>query len=216
MTAWCWAVLALAAVAAESHKDVSVDELVRRVQARFDATSDFTADVKQELVLVGAGRTLTAQGTVAFKRPGRMRWALHNQEEQLIVADGTTLWLYQPEDRQVLKSPFQSAFRSSSPISFLSGVGKIEEDFTASLDGTDQGHVFLMLVPRHDEGEVGQLRLRVERRTYDIVGAEVRHPLGNLTKLEFSNVRRNTNLGDGLFRFDVPAGVDIIEAPIGY
>jgi outer membrane lipoprotein-sorting protein len=44
----------------------------------------------------------------------------------------------------------------------------------------------------------------------------VRDPLGNLTKLEFSNLRRNTGLGDALFRFDVPAGVDVIEAPIGY
>lgn len=208
--------LALAAALAEPCAGISVEELVRRVQARFDATSDFTADVEQELVLIGAGRTLKAHGTVAFKRPGKMRWTLRNEEEQLIVADGATLWVYQPEERQVLRAPFQHAFRSSSPISFLTGVGRIESDFTASLDGTEDSHVFLMLVPRHDEGEIGRLRLRVDRRSYEIIGAEIRDPLGNLTRLRFFNLRRNTGLSDALFRFEVPTGVDVIEAPIGY
>jgi outer membrane lipoprotein carrier protein len=211
-----YCLLALAVAAAETSPELSVEELVRRVQARFDATSDFTADVEQELILVGGGRTLKARGTVAFKRPGKMRWTLRNEEEQLIVADGATLWVYQPEESQVLKAPFPHAFRSSSPISFLTGVGRIEDDFAASLDGTEDSHVFIMLVPRRDEGEIGRLRLRVDRRSYEIIGAEVRDPLGNLTKLLFSNLRRNTDLADGLFRFDVPDGVDVIEAPIGY
>jgi outer membrane lipoprotein carrier protein len=153
---------------------------------------------------------------VAFKRPGKMRWTLRNPSEQVIVADGATLWVYEREEKQVLKAPFQQAFRSSSPVSFLSGVGRIEEDFAASLDGGGESELFLNLVPRREEAEIGQLRLHVDRRTYDITGAEVRDPLGNLTKLEFSNLRRNQGLAEELFRFEAPPGVDVIEAPIGY
>ena len=58
---------------------------------RFDATADFTADVQQEMVMISTNRTFTGKGTVAFKRPGRMKWVLKNQEEQIIIADGTTL-----------------------------------------------------------------------------------------------------------------------------
>ena len=212
-----WAgALVLIAAGTQSPPAVDVDEIVRRVQGRFDATADFTADVEQDLLVASAGRTLSARGTVAFKRPGRMRWTLENDEKQVIVADGATLWVYQPDEQQVLKSPFESAFRSAAPISFLTGVGRIGDDFTASLDGKDPGHVYLLLVPRRDEQELGRLRLRVETKEYGIVGAEIRDPMGNVTTLRFSKLRRNVGLADSLFRFDVPAGIDVIEAPVGY
>ncbi len=192
-----------------------VEDVVQRVQERFDATRDFTATVDQELV-VAAGRRLTARGTVAFKRPGKMRWTLQNDEPQVIVSDGNTLWFYEPDEQQVLRAPFQSAFRSTTPVSFLTGVGRIRDDFDVSLDGTDGGHVVLALVPRSGGEELGRLRLTVETNSYDIVAAEVRDPVGNVTRLRFSNLQRNRGVDDSLFRFEVPPGVDVVEAPIGY
>jgi outer membrane lipoprotein carrier protein len=193
----------------------SVDEIVRRVQARFDDTADFTAAVDQELVMASAGKTLHATGTVAFKRPGKMRWTLRNGTTQVIVADGTTLWFYQPDEQQVLKAPFRAAFRSSTPISFLTGVGRLGDDFEIALDGEVDGQIFLALRPRKGEGELGRLRLTVDPQSYDIIGAEIVDPVGNITRLRFADLRRNTGIEDAQFRFEVPAGVDVIEAPIG-
>ncbi len=190
--------------------------IVEQVQARLDALNDFTATVHQELVVVSAGRTLKAEGTVAFKRPGKMRWTFDDGEAQIIVADGTTLWFYQPHEEQVLKAPFQAAFRSTTPISFLTGVGRISEDFDVTLGGRDGGRVQLALRPRRGEGELGRLWLTVDAESYDIVAAEIHDPLGNVTRLRFSDLRRNTGLADSLFRFEIPPGVDVIEAPIGY
>ena len=45
-----------------------------------------------------------------------MRWTLTEGVSQVIVADGKTLWFYEPDEQQVLKAPFQNAFRSSTPI----------------------------------------------------------------------------------------------------
>jgi outer membrane lipoprotein carrier protein len=192
-----------------------VNGVVRRVQERLDATNDFTAAVDEELVLASAGKTLHATGTVAFKRPGRMRWMLTDGAPQVIVADGTTLWFYQPDDHQVLKAPFQAAFRSSTPISFLTGVGRLAEDFDVTIEGGTGGALTLALRQRKGQGELGQLRLTVDAHSYDVVGAEIVDPVGNITRLRFSDLRRNTRLDDAEFHFDVPAGVDVIEAPIG-
>jgi len=208
------AAIVLGGTAATAHA-VAQAEIVRRVQERFDATTDFTAAVDQELVVASAGKTVHATGTVAFKRPGKMRWKLSDGGTQIIVADGSTLWFYQPDEKQVLKAPFQSAFRSSTPISFLTGVGRLSEDFDVTLDGEGEGRLFLALRARKAEGELGRLRLTVDARTYDVVGAEVFDPVGNITRLRFSDVRRNIGLDDAQFRFDVPAGVDVVEAPIG-
>jgi len=212
---WIGSLLLLsAAVPAERQTDAS--DLVQGVQHRYDNTTDLTADVEQEIVVASAERTLRSQGTVAFKRPGKMRWVLHNHEEQIIVADGKTLWFYQPEERQVLKAPFDAAFRSSAPISFLTGVGRITENFEVTLEERGLGVAHLNLLPRKRTGEVGRLRLAVVEATYDIVAADILDALGNETRIRFKNLARNVGLSDEVFRFEIPAGVDVIEAPIGY
>lgn len=194
----------------------NVDEIVRQVQTRYDQTNDFTAHVHQDLLVASTGQSFPADGEVMFKRPGRMRWKLKGIDEQVIVADGSVLWLYQPEEKQVLKAPFQSAFRSTTPISFLTGVGKLADDFDVTIVDSGEKEIYLELQPKKAEGEFGRLRLIVNPTTYDIAGAEVRDPVGNLTKLRFSDLRRNVGVEDAQFTFAVPPGVDIIEVPIGY
>jgi outer membrane lipoprotein carrier protein len=190
--------------------------VVRGVQQRYDSTTDFTASVEQEIVVAGGGKTLTSTGTVAFQRPGKMRWTMQDHEKQIIVADGKTLWFYEPEERQVLKAPFQAAFRSSTPVSFLSGVGRIADNFDASIERWEGDRIELSLVPREKSSELGRLRLDVDAKTYDILGAEVTDALGNVTRIRFSKLVRNVQLPADLFQFQVPPGVDVIEAPIGY
>ncbi len=194
--------------------------LAQRVQARYDATEDFTANVTQEMTVASLGKTIRSEGTLAFKKPGKMRWEFPGDAAQTIVADGTTLWLYQPAEKQVLKAPFQAAFRSSTPISFLAGVGRISEDFDVSVAGDETppnagDAVDLLLVSKRDADTVGRLRLTVVRDSGDIRAAAITDPLGNVTRLEFSNMQRNVHLAAERFVFEVPPGVDVIAAPIG-
>jgi outer membrane lipoprotein carrier protein len=215
-TVWLWAV-AIVLAYGSTVPALEVNEIVNKVQERYDATRDFTAEVTEEMTIASLGKTVTSRGTVAFKKPGKMRWELNDHERQTIVADGSTLWLYQPDERQVLKTPFDAAFRSSTPISFLTGVGRITQDFTVQADGEspDGKILYLMLVPRRDRSDVGKMRLAVARDSFDIVGAEIHDPLGNVSRLHFDHVKRNVGLSDDQFVFVIPPGVDVISAPTG-
>ncbi|MBI1817714.1 MAG: outer membrane lipoprotein carrier protein LolA [Deltaproteobacteria bacterium] len=204
---------------AESRAEAPVAGLVQKVQQRYDATTDFTADVTQEMTVASLGKTLTAHGTLSYKRPGKLRWQLGDGNGQEIVADGDTLWLYQPAEKQVLKAPFQSAFKASTPISFLLGVGRISDDFDASLDESAAPPTeltWLKLIPRQGDGTLGWLRLGVAPKTFDIAAAEIHDQLGNVTSLRFTNLKRGVGLADNLFHFQVPEGVDVVAAPIGF
>jgi len=216
---WLWVCTVLAAIVPGVGLAASdLDTVVHKVQERYDATHDFTADVTQEMTIASLGKTTTARGTVAFKRPGKMRWDLSQGDQQVIVADGETLWLYQPSEQQVLKAPFDAAFRATTPISFLTGVGKIAQDFDVSLDPEDEktsAEMHLMLTPRRDDTGVGKLRLTVARDSGEIRGAEIHDPLGNVSRLRFEHIKRNVGLKDDQFAFQVPPGVDVISAPIG-
>ncbi|MCK6556502.1 outer membrane lipoprotein carrier protein LolA [Candidatus Binatia bacterium] len=208
------ATLLLATVAAAAGPDA--DSVVRKVQQRYDETRDFTADVVQATTVASLGKTVTAEGTMVFKKPGRMRFELGGDAAQIMVADGTTLWLYQPEERQVLKTPFDAAFRATTPVSFLTGVGRIADNFSASLAPPDaaENALVLDLTPRKANGGVGKLRLYVARDNYDIRGAEVHDPQGNVSRLTFTRMRRNVGVDDDRFVFQVPPGVDVVTAPL--
>lgn len=203
------------AVSAGAAEPLDANDLARRVQDRYDVTDTFTADVVQRMKVASLDKTLTSTGTVAFKKPGRMRWEFVESERQLIIADGELLWFYRPGEQQVFKAPFDRVFRSTTPISFLTGVGSIVADFNPSLDGeSDDGELlYLLLVPKQAGSDVGQLRLIVDRESADIRGAEIRDPLGNVSTLEFNKLRRNVRLADEQFVFEVPKDVDIITAP---
>jgi outer membrane lipoprotein carrier protein len=190
----------------------NVDQHVQLLQSRYDTTADFTADFTQSVDVPTLGKTLDSSGKVFFKRPGRMRWEFVEPEKQTIVADGATLWVYQPEHRQVLKAPFRAAFQSTTPLSFLFGVGKLSEDFDASLISTEGDRVRLRLEPKQDT-EIGTIVLTADRRSYDIAAAEITDPLGNVTRLTFTNLKRGVGLQNTDFVFHVPDGVDIVESP---
>jgi outer membrane lipoprotein carrier protein len=207
------AVLALAM--SQGHA-LGVDDVVRKVQQRYDDTRDFTADVTQEMTIASLGKTVTSSGTVSFKKPGRLRWEITQGDAQVVVADGTTLWLFQPREKQVLKTPFDAAFRSATPLSFLTGVGQIQRDFEVTLDSAPPKSdlISLTLVPRRDGASVGRLRLLVAPDTFDIRGADVYDPQGNVSRLRFTHLRRNQGLDDAQFVFKVPPGVDVVDAPM--
>ena len=192
----------------------SAAEFAARLQARYDETRAFHADFVQEVSSAALGRTLTSRGHVYFEKPGRMRWEFA-EPQQTLIADGASFWLYQPAENQVIKTPFRSAFNSQTPISFLTGVGRLEEDFAVSPQGETERVHRLRLLPKRDAAAVGRLDVEVDKATFDILQATVTDPLGNTTRLRFSHIERVDDLDDDLFRFALPAGVDLVQPLAG-
>jgi outer membrane lipoprotein carrier protein len=141
-----------------------------------------------------------------------MRWDYEPPDEQTIVGDGETLWIYQPTEKQVIKAPLGDAFQARAPVSFLAGLGRLERDFEATLEGEDARAWTLRLVPKQDKG-IGTLHLVVRKDDAAVVEARITDPLGTVTRIRLSGERRNVALDAGLFRFTPPDGVDVIRPP---
>lgn len=188
--------------------------IVKKLQERYDETRTFHAKVRQEMKVASLGVSDVMDGSVVFKKPGKMRWDFTTPRAQQIVSDGATLWVYQPDDRQVLKAPFRAAFVSTTPVSFLLGVGRITDEFRPDADprGCNAARLYVSLKSKTNQ-DVGALAFGVDRTTYDIVEAAVTDPLGNVTTLTFSDIVRNGDEPDATFAFTIPAGVDVITPP---
>jgi len=185
--------------------------LVEKLQKRYESTQDFVSDFQQETHIRSLDRRTKGKGKLYFKRPGKMLWRYDEPKGQWVLADGKNLYYYQPEQGQVLKSPLRSAWNSEIPLSFLLGLGSLKRDFSAILKGSAGSELQLQLLPKADQGRIGQLLLGIDAGTFDIRWAQVVDPVGNVTTVRFSGLRRDTGLKDSLFQVKIPAGAEVVE-----
>ncbi len=131
---------------------------------------DLTADFVQRLILTGnklsgnQQRELRADGQLSLKNadykrnePLKFRFEYFRPTTHEIISDGSTLWTYLPENRQVILSDMTSFFepRNSDParnrgFNFLQGLPRISKDFfiSYSTQGRDMdGNYILELTP---------------------------------------------------------------------
>jgi outer membrane lipoprotein carrier protein len=185
--------------------------VVERLQRNYDATTDFTADFRQETEVKTLNRSLKASGKLSFKRPGKMLWHYDTPKDQFVLADGKHLYFYQPEQNQIIKSPLKNAFRTDIPLSFLLGLGNLKKDFNATLKATENSQYVLRLEPKGNAGGYGDIHMGVSKNTADIMWVSVRDGAGNLTTLRFSEMRKGVGVKDSLFQLQIPNGADIVE-----
>ena len=187
------------------------EPIVDSLQKNYDATSDFTADFRQETEVKNLNRTLKASGKLSFKRPGKMLWLYDEPKNQFVLADGNHLYFYQPDQNQVIKSPLKNAFRGDIPLSFLLGLGNLKKDFNAALKASEPNQNVLRLEPKGEAGGYSEILIGVSKPAADILWVSVRDAANNLTTLRFSNMRKGVGLKDSLFQVQLPKGADVVE-----
>src|SRR3972149_9140980 len=143
-------------------------ELVQRIQAHYDEIQDFEAAFTQRVVHRIVQKVIEESGTVAFKRPGRMRWE-YRSPEKLLVTDGATSYFYVPEDRQVIVSHTQNGamgLAPDSPLSVIMGGTRLLDAFQVVDSGSGPavgGRVVRLLPLRPQEDfEEAEIEVRPE------------------------------------------------------
>jgi outer membrane lipoprotein carrier protein len=186
-------------------------QVLSRLQRHYRDTNSFSAKFNEEISTVGAPKR-QRNGTVFFRKPGRMRWEFAAPEVQTIVSDGETLYSYDPELNQVVETPLRQALKSSSATSFLLGMGNINRDFKAAFANSiaSDGLVHLLL-----DSKAGGYKIEIglDPKTYNLMTLTLTDQLGDVTKVDFSDIHNNVELQDSTFAFKTPAGADIVNAP---
>ncbi len=189
----------------------SLKAVVHRLQRHYQQTSSFEAKFKEQILSSG-GVKRDLEGTIKYRRPGRLRWDFAPPQQQTIVADGTTLFVYQPDLSQVIETPLERAFRTSAPAALLLGAGNIERDFAPLAVSTPPGeHLIRLSLKAKADGT--EISLGLDPANSNVVTLTLTDQLGNVTKLDFSDIQTNISLDDSLFSFKVPDGVDVVAAP---
>ncbi len=187
------------------------EAVVDALQNKVNATADFIAEFRQETEIKTLNRTIKASGKVYFKRPGKMLWRYDEPKGQYVLADGKDLYMYQPEQAQIIKTPLRSAFRSDVPLSFLLGIGSLRRDFQYRLKASEKGVNVIQLTPKSELGQVGELLLGVDARDFELQWVRIQDAVGNVTSVRFSSIQRGVGVKDSLFHAQIPQGVEVVE-----
>ncbi len=207
--------LGLLAAPAAAQTRPAAAELARSLQQRYNRVRDFSADFVHTY-RGGVLRTqATERGTMRVKKPGMMRWEYSAPEKKTFVSDGTKIYSYIPQDRQVIVSDVPKGDQASTPILFLAGQGDLTRDFTASYAqetaaAAVPGTWPLKLVPRKPEPEYDSLVLHLDPETLQIRALTTTDAQGGESRFTFSNMKENRGLSDKEFAFRIPRGVDVI------
>jgi outer membrane lipoprotein carrier protein len=202
---WCSLLTALALVAgAEQTPDAVGSD---RLQAYFSATDSLRADFTQEVVDRDQQTVEVSSGRVALQKPGRFRWDYVEPFERVIVADGERIWLYEADLDQVTVQRLDAGL-GETPAALLSGNADVLERF-AYLGGDDEGELFwLRLGPLDDAADFEEIRLGFAGE--ELRRLELADRLGQTTRIGLSNIEQNAKLDPAVFKFNVPAGADVI------
>jgi outer membrane lipoprotein carrier protein len=214
--AFCLALMLTAALALgiRASAALTLDEAVSALEQAQRRVTDLKAPFRQAAHNKALNQTIDARGTLYLKKPGRLRWEYQTPTPQEVVSDGTKLWIYTPELKQVNVSAAPAALAGPTG-SFLQGLGQVREHFDVRFlnpaQPTDaEGLVVLDLAPKRPQPLLARLILSADPRSWLVRQAIVHDELGNTVTVRFGDIVVNSGLSDGLFIFVPPPGVAVV------
>ncbi|HEU4620724.1 MAG TPA: outer membrane lipoprotein chaperone LolA [Burkholderiaceae bacterium] len=198
-----YALVVLASAFACSAHAGAIDELRSFAQTTKAARGEFT-----QRVIRNGRASPPSTGDFVFARPGRFRWAYEQPFEQLLIADGDRLWIWDKDLNQVTIKKLGSAL-GESPAAILFGNNDLEKSFVLEEAGTRDGVAWLDATPRSKDTNFNKVSIGF--RNGLPVAMELHDAFGQISRLEFNNVVSNPNVPADRFRFVPPKGADVYE-----
>jgi outer membrane lipoprotein carrier protein len=150
-----------------------------------------------------------SSGRVALSAPRLFRWQYAKPYQQLIVADGKKVWVFDPDLQQVTVRE-QGEEEQNSPLTALIDPSRLDRQYDISEEAVPRdGLQWLSLTPKLDtEASFQSAALGFDKN--GLAKMEVLDAVGQHTTIGFSNWKRNPKFAGDTFKFTPAAGVDVV------
>ncbi len=148
-----------------------------------------------------------SSGQVWLRKPGLFRWEYGGDFPELVVADGKNIWIYDETLEQVTVKN-QSHTSANSPLTLLTDLGQLDEQFEVREVGEADGVLLLELRSRDTDSEFERILLGLHDDSLSLLVME--DAFGLRTEVRFEQIQRNPPLDSSLFTFQPPESADVI------
>ncbi|MGM8898573.1 MULTISPECIES: outer membrane lipoprotein chaperone LolA [unclassified Psychrobacter] len=192
--------LTQSATAAPADNLVAAKRLNKLLTNTKSMTANFTQTTK------GATNG-TFKGSMSVQRPNNFRWETKSPSEQLIVANGNSMWIYDKDLEQATKQGVDSQV-GNTPALLLSGdPSKIDKNFKVTQPYENKN--YYVLYPK--TGDASFKNLSVSFSGGKPVMMVLNDTLGQTTSIKFNDIKLNPSVSSSQFKFTPPKGVDVIN-----
>ncbi len=158
--------------------------------------------------------TKKAEGLVSYKRPGKMRWLYEAPEEQLLVTNGQTMWLFDPLLENVTVQKLEKITEGTA-LSFLLGLGNLQADFIHRAISKNlligQDGLIVELEPKKSTANLAFIQLNVHPETYNLQTIALMDQQDNYRTIQLMNMKYNLEIEHNFFEFTVTNDMEVIE-----
>jgi outer membrane lipoprotein carrier protein len=211
---FCWLLFVAITISAQAE---DIHQLARAVDDHYNHLRSLQSDFTE--IYRGDGPERVESGTLWLKKPRKMRWEYRSPKEKLFISDGQDVWFYLPAERQLRKTALRKLDDMRSPVAFLLGKTKLENELQGLSKAVDQspleaGNTLLRGVPQAMAGQVSEVQLEITP-SGQIVRIVLMEADGATTEFRFAGWKENLELSDNRFQFSPPPGVETVEGELG-
>ncbi|HUR90040.1 MAG TPA: outer membrane lipoprotein chaperone LolA [Ramlibacter sp.] len=203
--------IAASAACAFAAQASGLDALDNFIKATKSGRASFTQVVTAPSREGQLAKTRTSTGTFEFARPSKFRFDYRKPFEQLIVADGSTLWLFDADLNQVTARN-QDAVLGSTPAALIASAGStaaLLRDFNLEAAPDKDGLQWAVATPKNRDGQLNNMR--VGFRGNELAKLEIVDGFGQRSVITFDKMETNVAVAAERFHFKPPQGASVVK-----
>ncbi len=190
-------------------QDPLKEEILTGIEKQY-SHKGFGANFSQTARLSALDTTEKATGKAWFSHPGKMRWLYLTPDRHEIITNGKKLWIYRPDENQVMQGSAESFFSSGGGGTFLSDITQIRKTFDIGIGKVTDTHAELVLTPKKASQDIKTILIMVARPSHEIQVILTENAYGDTTRFIFTNIQFDMP-EPAMFEFIIPEGTSMIE-----
>ena len=180
---------------------------IEELQKFIDHSATGEAQFVQRVYDVSGDLVQESTGSLKFSRPGKFKWHYLKPYEQLLIGDGTYLWVYDPDLLQVTKISLDQAL-GSSPAALLYGSKDIDSYFGLEALSVTENFSRVRVLPYDENGLFERIEIGLNASTLQTM--TLFDYFGQQTVIEFHDFVIPSTFSGDEFEFVVPDDVDVV------
>lgn len=184
-------------------------ELVEQLKKKYATVNDAVVKFEQTMKYGMSRFEQTFSGTLYFKKGNKYRI---ETEQQTVVTDGNTSWLYSKVNKQVIIDRYKEDKNALSPDKFLLSISDEYIPLVLKTEKINDKKIsILKLTPKSDDSPIESAKVWIIEGELTIAKVEITDINGTITTYTVKSLKINSGLDDSLFKFSIPSDVKIVD-----
>jgi outer membrane lipoprotein carrier protein len=196
-------------LSAQEPGSATLDQFLDGLEKRY-SKKEFIADFSQVSKLKALEIDETASGKALFSHPGKMKWEYLEPQQHQMITNGKTLWIYRPDQNQVIIGDAGNFFKEGSGGAFLSDISIVREKYIINIIENSKLFFSLKLIPEKKIPEIQSILIIVSKTTYNIQKIITSNIYEDTIELGFHNIEFK-DIDDSVFEFSIPENSSVID-----